>query len=202
MLILWNPKCFSKIYKWPVYFHFPMQTKKCTSILTCISMLKRQITPKSKKTQCQFFWSRDQCLSLEIFSVVFLCFIVGKWDLSVNIPHNKTPVLLSKTTAKHFLVGKQRQLWLIMTSHHCMIYDITRCSLKQSCLSHGRWRQLGNDRIVNSTGNTGKTLVWGGRNINLTLHMNLDSATCSTPPLDQDDLEYCCRTQNIARLED
>ena len=42
---------FSKIYLWPVSFHFPMQTKKCTSILTF--MLKWQITPKYLKTQCQ-----------------------------------------------------------------------------------------------------------------------------------------------------
>ena len=42
-----------KIYTRPVSFHFPMQTKKCTSIL--IFMLKRQITPKSQKINVYFF---------------------------------------------------------------------------------------------------------------------------------------------------
>ena len=44
---------FSKIYTRPVSFHFPMQTKKCSSILKF--MLEWQITPKNKKNQCQFF---------------------------------------------------------------------------------------------------------------------------------------------------
>ena len=35
------------IYTVLVFFYFPMQTKKCTSIL--IFMLKRQITPKKSK---------------------------------------------------------------------------------------------------------------------------------------------------------
>ena len=45
-----------------------------------------------------------------------------------------------------------------MTSRHCMIYVITRCSLKRSCLSRGRERQVGKYSIVNSIGNTGETL--------------------------------------------
>ena len=37
--------------------------KKCSSIL--IFMLKRQITPKSRKKSMWIFWSRDRCLSSE-----------------------------------------------------------------------------------------------------------------------------------------
>ena len=80
-------------------------------------------------------------------------------------PHDKTPILLSKSTLKRFLLRKRCQLALIMMSRHCMIYDVTRCSLKQSCLSSGRSRQLGKDSIVKSTGNTGKTMSEVGEKV-------------------------------------
>ena len=55
-------------------------------------------------------------------------------SILITNPH----FLLSKTTSKRFLLRKRRQLELIMTSHHCVIYDVTRCSLKRSCLYRGR----------------------------------------------------------------
>ena len=51
MLILWSGECFSKIYTRPVFFHFPMQTKKCTSILMT-SMLSAE---KSKPSEPGIF---------------------------------------------------------------------------------------------------------------------------------------------------
>ena len=78
--------------------------------------------------------------------------------LPVSILRTKTHFLLPKTTSKRFLHRKRRQLGLIMTSRHCMIYDVTRRSLKRNCLYRGRSRLLGKDNIVKSTGNTGKTL--------------------------------------------
>ena len=51
--------------------------------------------------------------------------------------HIKTQVSLSKFLLKHFLVRKRHQLRLTMTSCHCMIYDVTSCSLKRSGLSRG-----------------------------------------------------------------
>ena len=53
-------------------------------------------------------------------------------------PRNKHSSLLLKTTSKRFLIRKRRQLGLIMTSRHCMIYDVTMCSLKRSCLYRDR----------------------------------------------------------------
>ena len=54
-------------------------------------------------------------------------------------PHNKNPTFcFQKTTSKRFLLRKRRQLGLIMTSRHCIVYDVTRCSLKRSCLYRGR----------------------------------------------------------------
>ena len=57
-----------------------------------------------------------------------------------SIPIAKPLFIISKTTgtSKHFLVRKRPQLKLILTSCHCMIYDLTRCSLKRSCLSPSR----------------------------------------------------------------
>ena len=72
-------------------------------------------------------------ISLSLYKIV-----VDYFSPSTLNPHNKTPFSLSKTTSKRCLVRKRRQLGLIMTSCHCMIYDVTRCSLKRSCLSRGR----------------------------------------------------------------
>ena len=68
-------------------------------------------------------------ISLSLYEVVVYYFS----PTALN-PYFKTPFSLSKTTSKRCLVRKRRQLWLIMTSRHCMIYDVTRCSLKRSCL--------------------------------------------------------------------
>ena len=78
--------CFAlhKIYMWPMPFHFPIQTWKCTSILLFI--LKGQITPKKvEKNQCQFFCHMTSGIHWKIFATVFLCFIAGKCNSSVNI---------------------------------------------------------------------------------------------------------------------
>ena len=63
-------------------------------------------------------------------------------------PHNKTPFLLSKTTSKRFKVRKRHQLWLIMTSRHCMIYDVARCHSRKPVFP-----KLGKDDL-------GKTALW------------------------------------------
>ena len=52
-------------------------------------------------------------------------------------PVTKTPVLFSKSTSKHFLLRKWRQLGLIMWPSQCMIYDVKGCSVKRSCLYRG-----------------------------------------------------------------
>ena len=57
---------------------------------------------------------------------------------SFQFPIAKPLFILSKTTSKRFLVRKRPQLKLILMSCHCMIYDVTRCSLKRSCLSPRR----------------------------------------------------------------
>ena len=95
---LWSAKQFSNIYMrpvschfealhmiytWPVSFHFPMQTKKCTSII--IFMLKQQISLKSKKKSMSFFRYLTSGIHWKIFATVFLCFIAGKCHGSVNI---------------------------------------------------------------------------------------------------------------------
>ena len=58
--------------------------------------------------------------------------------LPLSIFITKPHLLLSKSTSKRFLLRKRHQLGLIMTSRHCMIYDVTRCSLKRNCLYRGR----------------------------------------------------------------
>ena len=84
--------------------------------------------------------SRGRCksltrgwISLSLYKVV-----VDYFSPTTFNSHNKTPFSLSKTTSKRFLARKRRQLGLIMTSRHCIIYDVTRCSLKRSCLYWGR----------------------------------------------------------------
>ena len=47
-------------------------------------------------------------------------------------PHQEIPFLLSKTTSKRLLARKRRQLGLILTSRHCMTYDVIMCSLENS----------------------------------------------------------------------
>ena len=56
--------------------------------------------------------------------------------------YTRTHLPQNSYTSKLVLLRKGRQLGLIMTSPHCMSYDITRWSLKRSCLSKGRYRQL------------------------------------------------------------
>ena len=81
-------KRFSKIYTPLVFFffHFQIQTKKCTLIL--IFMLKGQIhvTPKSrKKNSMSIFGHVTGVVYWKIFATVFLCFIAGECYWSVNI---------------------------------------------------------------------------------------------------------------------
>ena len=64
-------------------------------------------------------------ISLSLYRVV-----VDYFSPTAFYLHNKTPFVVWKTTSKHFLVRKQRQLGLIMKSHNYMIYDVTRCLLK------------------------------------------------------------------------
>ena len=73
------------------------------------------------------------CLCTKLWLIIFL--------LPLSILITKPQFLLSKTTSKCFLLRKRRQLGLIMMSRHCMIYYITRCSLKKSCLYKGRTRE-------------------------------------------------------------
>ena len=56
---------------------------------------------------------------------------------SYRSPHDN-PIFAFKCYFKNFLLRRQGQLGLIITSCHCMIYDVTRCSLKRSCLSRVR----------------------------------------------------------------
>ena len=72
-------------------------------------------------------------LSLDLYKVVVYYFF-----LPLSIPVTNTLLLRSKTTSKRFLVRKRRQLGLIMASRHCLISDVTRCSLKRNCLYQGR----------------------------------------------------------------
>ena len=57
--------------------------------------------------------------------------VVDYFLLPFLILVTKPLLLLSKTTTKRFLVRKRRQLGLIMTPRHNMIYDFTRRSLKR-----------------------------------------------------------------------
>ena len=117
--------------------------------------------------ECQRFAVHDEaCRVVDVANLWhvggFPCPCTKSWLiiflLPLKIPMRKPLLLLSKTTSKRFLVRKRRQLGLIMMSRHCILYDVRRCSLKRSCLSRGRLRQVGKDSIVNSTGNAGKTL--------------------------------------------
>ena len=67
---------FHKIYTWPLSFHFPMQTKKCTSIL--IFMLTRWQNPKKSKNQYQFLRHVTGVFHWKIYATIFLCFIAGE----------------------------------------------------------------------------------------------------------------------------
>ena len=97
--------------------------------------------------ECQRFAVHDEaCRVVDVANLWheggFPCPCTKSWliifllPLSIFItnPH----FLLSKTTSKRFLLRKPRQVVLIMTSRHCIIYDVTRCSLKRSCLYRGR----------------------------------------------------------------
>ena len=84
--------------------------------------------------------SRGRCKSLTrgwIFLSLYKV-VVDYFSPTALNPHDRSPLLFSKSTSKRFLVRKRRQLRLIMTSRHCMIYDVTRRLLKRSCLYRGR----------------------------------------------------------------
>ena len=103
--------------------------------------------------ECQRFAVHDKAcggwISMSLFKVMVSYFSPTSFN-----PHSETPLVISKC----FLDRKHGQLGAIMTSRHCMIYGITMCSLKRSCCSRNRLKQLEKDSIVNSTGNTRKTL--------------------------------------------
>ena len=84
--------------------------------------------------------SRGCCKSLTRgwISLFLYKVVVDYFSPTALNPHNKTPFSPSKYPSKHCLVRKRGQLGLIMTSRHCMIYDVTRYSLKRSCLYRGR----------------------------------------------------------------
>ena len=93
--------------------------------------------------ECQRFAVHDEaCRVLDVANLRheggFPCPCTKSWLIIFLLP------LSIPTTKPHFryqkrcLVRKRRQLGLIMTSGHCMIYDVTRCSLKRSCLYRGR----------------------------------------------------------------
>ena len=81
---------------------------------------------------------RYKSLTRGWFSLSLYKIVVDYFSPTALNPHNKTPLFALKTTSKRFLFRKRRQLGLIMTLRHCMIYDVTRSSLKRSCLSRGR----------------------------------------------------------------
>ena len=63
-----------KIYTWPVFFHFLMQTKK--SVLQS-SQKSKKINVKFGHVTGVFHW--------KIFATIFLCFVADEWHWSVNI---------------------------------------------------------------------------------------------------------------------
>ena len=97
--------------------------------------------------ECQRFAVHDEaCRVVDVANLWheggFPCLCTKPWLIIFLLPLliliTKPHFSLSKTTSKRFLLRKRRQLGLIMMSHHCMIYDVTRCSLKRSCLYRGR----------------------------------------------------------------
>ena len=97
--------------------------------------------------ECQRFAVHDEaCRVVDVANLWheggFPCPCTKSWLiiflLPLSIPVTNPLLSLSKTASKRFLVRKRRQLGLIMTSRNCMTYDVTRCSLKRSCLYRGR----------------------------------------------------------------
>ena len=97
--------------------------------------------------ECQRFAVHDEACRVVDYANLwheggFPCPCTKSWLiiflLPLSILKTNPHFFLSNTTSKRFLLRKRRQLWLIMTSRHCKIYDVTRCSLKRSCLYRGR----------------------------------------------------------------
>ena len=97
--------------------------------------------------ECQRFVVHDEaCRVVDVANLWheggFPCPCTKSWLIIFLLPLSilitKLHFLLSKTTSKRFLLRKWRQLRLIMTSRHCLMYDVRRCSLKRSCLYRGR----------------------------------------------------------------
>ena len=66
---------------------------------------------------CRVVYIANFCPCTKSWLIIFL--------LPLSISITNPLFLLSKTTSKRFLLRKWRQLGLIMTSRHCMIYDVT-----------------------------------------------------------------------------
>ena len=136
--------------------------------LETIRIYHNSVQGQGNPTECQRFAVHNEaCRVVDVANLWheggFPCPCTKLWLiiflLSTTLHlHNKIPIFAFKNYFKRFLVRYPRQLKLILTSRHCMINDVTRCSLKRSCLYRGRWRQLGKDSIVSLTGNEGKTL--------------------------------------------
>ena len=85
--------------------------------------------------------NRGPCKSLTLrwISLSLYKLMVDYFSPTALNPHNKTPLFPFKNYFKKcFLFRKRRQLGLIVASCHYMIYDVTRCSLKRSCLYRRR----------------------------------------------------------------
>ena len=119
------------------------QTDRCQTIRIYHDFVQEQGNP----LECQRFAVHDEaCRVVDVANLwhdggfPFPC--TKSWLiiflLPLSIPITKLHFLLSKTTPKRFQLRKRRQLGLIMTSRHCISYDVTRCSLKRSCLYQGR----------------------------------------------------------------
>ena len=89
--------------------------------------------------------SRGRCKSLTRgwISLSLYKVMVDYFSPTAFNPNNKTPFSLSKTTSKRFLVRKRRQLGLIMTSLHCMIYDvISAVEIRRTCRTIGQFFKM------------------------------------------------------------
>ena len=84
--------------------------------------------------------SRGRCKSLTRGWVSLSLYksVVDYFSPTSLNPHNKTTLFAFKNTSKRCLLRQRRQFWLIITPRNCVIYDVTRCLLKRSCLYRGR----------------------------------------------------------------
>ena len=129
------------------YYRTGRGTDRRTDRRLIIRIYHDFVQGQGNPSECQRFAVHDEaCRVVDVANLWyeggFPCPCTKSWLiiflLPLLIPITNPLLLLSKTTSKRFLVRKRRQLGLVMTSRHCMIYDVTRCSLKRSCLYWGR----------------------------------------------------------------